>query len=197
MKYETKEAFEAANAFGTGEPNTAYARFFQGDSFLNPLTDPKSGLFAANVTFAPGCRNNWHIHHAAKGGGQLLLCTAGEGWYQEESHMAVKQTAGRDALGEFAPKFAELNDDVLFGQVWSREDKLSLRDRSLVTVVALMAQGLTDESFRYHLLSAKKNGITREEIAEIVTHAAFYCGWPKAWAVFRMAKGIWTEEDAK
>ena len=94
--------------------------------------------------------------------------------------MAVKQTAGRDALGEFAPKFAELNDDVLFGQVWSREDKLSLRDRSLVTVVALMAQGLTDESFRYHLLSAKKNGITREEIAEIVTHAAFYCGWPKA-----------------
>lgn len=111
--------------------------------------------------------------------------------------MAVKQTAGRDALGEFDPKFAEINDDVLFGQVWSREDKLSLRDRSLVTVVALMAQGLTDESFRYHLLSAKKNGITREEIAEIVTHAAFYCGWPKAWAVFRMAKGIWAEEDAK
>ena len=111
--------------------------------------------------------------------------------------MAVKQTAGRDALGEFAPKFAELNDDVLFGQVWSREDKLSLRDRSLVTVVALMAQGLTDESFRYHLLGAKKIGITREEIAEIVTHAAFYCGWPKAWVVFRMAKGIWTEEDAK
>ena len=105
--------------------------------------------------------------------------------------MAVKQTAGRDALGEFAPKFAEINDDVLFGQVWSREDRLSLRDRSL------MAQGLTDESFRYHLLSAKKNGITREEIAEIVTHAAFYCGWPRAWAVFRMAKGIWTEEDAK
>ena len=111
--------------------------------------------------------------------------------------MAVKQTAGRDALGEFAPKFAEINDDVLFGQVWSREDRLSLRDRSLVTVVALMAQGLTDESFRYHLLSAKKNGITREEIAEIVTHAAFYCRWPRAWAVFRMAKGIWTEEDAK
>ena len=108
--------------------------------------------------------------------------------------MAVKQTAGRDALGEFAPKFAELNDDVLFGQVWSREDKLSLRDRSLVTVVALMAQGLTDESFRYHLMSAKKNGITKDEIAEIVTRAAFYCGWPKAWAVFRMAKEIWNEE---
>ena len=75
--------------------------------------------------------------------------------------MAVKQTAGRTQLGEFAPKFAELNDDVLFGEVWSREDKLSLRDRSLVTVVALMAQGLTDESFRYHLMSAKANGITQ------------------------------------
>ena len=109
--------------------------------------------------------------------------------------MAVKQTAGRDALGEFAPKFAELNDDVLFGEVWSREEQLSLRDRSLVTVIALMAQGLTDESFRYHLMTAKKNGITKDEIAEIVTHAAFYCGWPKAWVVFRMAKDIWSEEE--
>lgn len=111
--------------------------------------------------------------------------------------MAVKQTAGRDALGEFAPKFAELNDDVLFGEVWSREEQLSLRDRSLVTIIALMAQGLTDESFRYHLMTAKKNGITKDEIAEIVTHAAFYCGWPKAWAVFRMAKDIWIEEEKK
>ena len=75
--------------------------------------------------------------------------------------MAVKQTAGRTQLGEFAPKFAELNDDVLFGEVWSREEQLSLRDRSLVTVVALMAQGLTDESFKYHLQSAKANGITK------------------------------------
>ena len=108
--------------------------------------------------------------------------------------MAVKQSAGRDQLGTFAPKFAELNDDVLFGQVWSREEQLSLRDRSLVTVVALIAQGLTDESFRYHLISAKKNGITKEEMAEIITHAAFYCGWPKAWAVFRMAKEVYGEE---
>lgn len=108
--------------------------------------------------------------------------------------MAIKQTAGRDQLGDFAPKFAELNDDVLFGEVWAREDKLSLRDRSLVTVTALMAQGLTDESFKYHLLSAKANGISKKEIAEIVTHAAFYCGWPKAWAVFRMAKEIWNDE---
>lgn len=107
-----------------------------------------------------------------------------------------KQTAGRDALGEFAPKFAQLNDDVLFGEVWSREDKLSLRDRSLVTVVALMSQGLTDESFRYHLMNAKNNGITRSEIAEILTHAAFYAGWPKAWAAFRMAKDVWAEDAA-
>ena len=110
--------------------------------------------------------------------------------------MAVKQTAGREALGEFAPKFAQLNDDVLFGQVWSREEALSLRDRSVVTVVALMAQGLTDSSFRYHLESAKKNGVTKTEIAEILTHAAFYAGWPKAWAAFRMAKEVWAEEDA-
>lgn len=109
--------------------------------------------------------------------------------------MAVKQTAGRDALGGFAPKFAELNDDVLFGQVWSREDKLSLRDRSIVTVVALLAQGLTDSSFQYHLQSAKNNGVTKAEIAEILTHAAFYAGWPKAWAAFRMAKEVWAEDD--
>lgn len=109
--------------------------------------------------------------------------------------MAIKQTAGRDALGDFAAKFAELNDDVLFGEVWSREDKLSLRDRSLVTVTALMAQGLTDSSFRYHLESAKRNGITKEEIAEILTHAAFYAGWPKAWAAFRLAKEVWAEKS--
>lgn len=107
----------------------------------------------------------------------------------------AKQTAGRDALGKFAPEFAKLNDDVLFGEVWSREDKLSLRDRSVVTVTALMAQGLTDSSFKYHLESAKKNGVTKEEIAEILTHAAFYAGWPKAWAAFRMAKEVWGENE--
>ena len=109
--------------------------------------------------------------------------------------MAVKQTAGRRDLGEFAPKFAELNDDILFGEVWSREEKLSLRDRSLVTVVALMAQGLTDSSFQYHLITAKQNGVTRSEIDEILTHAAFYAGWPKAWAAFRIAKEVWKEEE--
>lgn len=111
--------------------------------------------------------------------------------------MAVKQTAGREQLGDFAPKFAELNDDILFGEVWNREDKLSLRDRSMVTVTALMAQGLVDSSFQYHLQAAKKNGITKAEIAEILTHAAFYAGWPKAWAAFRMAKEVWTEATAE
>ena len=108
----------------------------------------------------------------------------------------VKQTAGHETFGEFAPKFAELNDDVLIGQVWSREDKLSLRDRSLITVVALMAQGLVDPSFQYHLLTAKQNGITQTEITEILTHAAFYAGWPKAWAALRMAKEIWAADPA-
>ena len=107
----------------------------------------------------------------------------------------VKQTAGRDALGEFAPKFAELNDDVLFGEVCSRESELSLRDRSIVTVVSLMAQGLVDSSFEYHLQSAKKNGVTKTEIVEIITHAAFYAGWPKAWAAFKMAKNVWNDEE--
>lgn len=110
-----------------------------------------------------------------------------------KSQVKIKQTAGRDALGEFAPEFARLNDDVLFGEVWSRNDLLSLRDRSIVTVVALMSQGLTDSSFKYHLESAKKNGVTKTEMAEILTHAAFYAGWPKAWAAFRMAKEVWTD----
>ena len=86
------------------------------------------------------------------------------------------------------------NLDILFGEVWNREDKMSLRDRSLVTVTALMAQGLTDSAFRFHLESAKKNGITKDEIVEMITHAAFYAGWPKAWAAFRMAKEVWCEE---
>lgn len=102
-----------------------------------------------------------------------------------------KVTAGHDALGEFAPEFARLNDDVLFGEVWSREEQLSPRDRSIVTIVALMSGGILDSSLKFHLEKAKENGITREEIAEIITHAAFYMGWPKAWAAFNMAKEIW------
>lgn len=113
----------------------------------------------------------------------------------------VKQTAGRDQLGAFAPKFAELNDDVLFGEVWSRTDKLGLRDRSMITITSLISQGITDSSLVYHLQTAKQNGITRTEISEILTHIGFYAGWPKAWAAFRLAKEVWAEdasgEDAK
>ena len=108
----------------------------------------------------------------------------------------IKQTAGREQLGDFAPKFAELNDDVLFGEIWSRTDKLGLRDRSMVTITALISSGITDSSLAYHLQTAKKNGITRTEIAEILTQIGFYAGWPKAWAAFRLAKDVWTEETA-
>ena len=103
----------------------------------------------------------------------------------------VKQTAGRDALGEFAPKFAQLNDDVLFGEVWSREDKLSLKLRSVVTISALIGKGIVDSSLQYHLQSAKNNGVTKTEMAEILTHIAFYAGWPNAWAAFKMAKEVY------
>ena len=79
MKYEERATSEQADAFGIGAPNDAYAQYFVGDSFLHPLTDPKEcPVYMANVTFEPGCRNNWHIHHADKGGGQILVCTAGE-----------------------------------------------------------------------------------------------------------------------
>lgn len=104
--------------------------------------------------------------------------------------MVEKQTAGRDNLGDFAPKFAELNDDVLFGQVWSREDKLNPRDRSFLTVTALISQGAF-EQLKYHMTKAKENGITKEEISEIITQLVFYVGWPKAWSAFRIAKEIW------
>ena len=85
MKYSSRVEFETANVFGTGAPNEDFAQYFIGESYLNPLTDFKNGEFPLfNVTFEPGCRNNWHIHHAEAGGGQVLVCIAGEGWYQEE-----------------------------------------------------------------------------------------------------------------
>lgn len=107
--------------------------------------------------------------------------------------MAEKQTAGRNRLGDFAPKFAELNDDVLFGEVWSREEELSPRDRSLITVAALIAGG-SFEQLTHHLERAKANGITRDEIAEAITHLSFYAGWPKAWSAFNIAKEIYNKE---
>ena len=108
--------------------------------------------------------------------------------------MAIVQTAGKDALGTFAPEFAHYNDDILFGENWNNED-LDLKTRSLITVVALMAQGITDSSLKYHISNAKAHGVSQKEMAAAITHVAFYAGWPKAWAVFNLAKGIYTEEE--
>ena len=105
----------------------------------------------------------------------------------------IVQTAGRNALGEFAPEFAHYNDDVLFGENWNNED-IDLKTRCLLTVTAIMAQGLTDSALVYHLQNAKAHGVTRAEIAAAITHVAFYAGWPKAWAVFNMAKDVWNDE---
>ena len=108
--------------------------------------------------------------------------------------MMEKVTAGRDAMSEFAPKFAELNDDVLFGEVWSRKEQLSPRDRSLITVSALMASGILDSSLLHHIQRAKAYGDTAVEMAEALTQLAFYAGWPKAWAALRMAKEVYGEQ---
>ena len=105
----------------------------------------------------------------------------------------IVQTAGKNALGEFAPEFAHFNDDVLFGENWNNED-IDLKTRCIITVVALMSSGVTDSSLKYHLENAKNNGVTAKEIAAVITHVAFYAGWPKAWAVFNMAKEVWIED---
>ncbi len=106
----------------------------------------------------------------------------------------VKQTAGRDQLGAFAPQFAALNDDVLFGEVWSREGQLSLKTRSILTISALVSKGMVDSSFQFHLVNARKNGVTKGEMAEILTHLAFYAGWPNAWAAFRAAVEVYKDD---
>ena len=107
-----------------------------------------------------------------------------------------KQTAGRKALGDFAPKFAELNDDVLFGEVWSREDKLCNRDRCLITVSCLISKGISDASLKYHILNAKAQGVTKTEMIEVLTHLAFYAGWPNVWAAFPYVKEVYAEEKS-
>lgn len=84
-----KNEFDKSNIFGLGKPNDAFSEYFIGNSYLNPLNNPKEcNVFLANVTFEPGCRNNWHIHKSTKGGGQILVCIAGSGWYQEEGKKA-------------------------------------------------------------------------------------------------------------
>lgn len=108
-----------------------------------------------------------------------------------------KQTAGRTQLGEFAPAFAALNDDVLFGQVWARDAQLPAKTRSIITVTALVSKGIADSSLLAHLQSAKRNGVSRSEMAELLTHLAFYAGWPNAWAAFRMAKEVYADGDAE
>jgi alkylhydroperoxidase/carboxymuconolactone decarboxylase family protein YurZ/uncharacterized RmlC-like cupin family protein len=115
---------------------------------------------------------------------------------QTKKAVKVTQTAGRQQLGEFAPDFARYNDDILFGEVWSKNDILSLHDRSIVTVSALVASGMVDSSLKYHLQSAKKNGVTKEEMAEVITQLGFYAGWPKAWAAFNLAKEVYNEPSA-
>ena len=108
--------------------------------------------------------------------------------------MATKVTAGRDRLGDLAPTFAHLNDDVLFGEVWNREEELSARDRSMITIAALFSAGLYPQ-LRSHLNLGKAHGITKAEAVEIVTQLAFYCGWPKAWSTFPMIDEIWGDEE--
>lgn len=104
----------------------------------------------------------------------------------------IVQTAGREALGEFAPDFAHFNDDILFGENWNNTD-IDLKTRSIITVVALMSQGVTDNSIRYHIQNAKNHGVSQREMAAVITHTAFYAGWPHAWAVFNIAKEVYAE----
>ena len=108
-------------------------------------------------------------------------------------HGTIIQTAGRDKLGDFAPEFAHFNDDVLFGENWNNKD-INLKTRCIITIVVLMAQGISDSSLKFHLQNAKNHGIARKEIVAIITHVAFYAGWPKAWTVFNLAKEVWTEQ---
>lgn len=121
------------------------------------------------------------------------LLMAGEA--NDNTMNKIVQTAGRDALGDFAPDFAHYNDDVLFGENWNNTD-IDLKTRSLLTVTALVSMGITDSSLTYHLQNAKNHGVSKAEIAAAITHIAFYAGWPKAWGAFRLAKEVWKEEDA-
>ena len=109
--------------------------------------------------------------------------------------MMEKQTAGRNQLGKLAPKFAELNDDVLFGEIWSREDKLNPRDRSMITIAGLFGKGIVDGPFESHIAMGKAHGITKTEIVEVITQLAFYCGWPLAWKAFPIVNKIYGEDE--
>ena len=105
----------------------------------------------------------------------------------------IVQTSGKEILGEFAPDFAHFNDDILFGENWNNED-IDLKTRCIVTITSLISQGITDTSLKFHLINAKNNGVSQKEISQIITHIAFYAGWPKAWAAFNLAKEVWDEK---
>ena len=104
----------------------------------------------------------------------------------------IVQTAGRDALGDFAPEFARFNDDILFGENWNNQD-IDVKTRCMLTVTAIMAQGLVGDALKHHIMNAKNHGVTQKEMAALITHVAFYAGWPKAWAVFNLAKEVYGE----
>ncbi len=242
--------------FGLGIENP-FGEYFVGQSYLNLLH--KDNLGVANVTFEAGCRNNWHIHKAKSGGGQILIITYGRGYYQEEgkeplellpgdfvyipanvkhwhgasstsifAHISIevpgvdtstvwlekvsdedylkanschkkptttiKQTAGRDELTGIADEFARLNDDVLFGEVWNRTEQLPIKNRCILTVIALVSSGITDSSLLYHIKNARNNGVSLLEISESLTHIAMYVGWPKIWAALRYVKEVYLDK---
>lgn len=122
------------------------------------------------------------------GAGTEAFAEAPEG---EPMTKKIVQTAGRDVLGQTAPDFARYNDDILFGEVWNKQDNLSVKQRSMITVVSLVSQGITDSSLKYHIQNAKNNGVTLEEMADTITQVAFYAGWPKAWAAFHLVKEVY------
>lgn len=147
-------------------------------------------------------RKNWTRRFAAAAAASLLFAGSlpavmAAGNPAEDAAAMKRVTAGERQLGTFAPKFAELNDKVLFGEVWSRTEELSLHDRSMITVTALVASGITDSSLRHHIMTAKANGVTQQEMTELLTQTAFYAGWPKAWAAFRIAKEVYQPAPAE
>lgn len=130
----------------------------------------------------------------------ILVCLANSFAFaktkEAKTMTKIVQTAGRDQLGNFAPEFAHFNDDILFGENWNNTD-IDLKIRSIITVVSLMSQGITDNSLKYHLQNAKNHGVTKTEMASIITHCAFYMGWPKAWATFNLAKDVWADDNTQ
>lgn len=172
--------------------------------------DPIELLPGDSVYIAPGVK---HWHGAAKDSvfSHIAIEVPGEEtgttWCEpvgEEEYLKVNefhkqtkviQTAGRDQLQDLAPEFARLNDDILFGEVWSRTSYLDLKKRSILTVVALTSTGITDSSLKYHIGNAKRNGVGANELCESLTHVAMYVGWPKVWAALRYVKEIYSEEE--